>query len=338
MAVSSFSVDSSNPLLAQPSTEAIIARSTSTSDTSQTLTVHGTTVTAGGYDSEAIALTGAFEIEFTNSGSDDWDSLTHAGLSATCAGTVNLYAQGTAGVGSIRFDSNPSNNDTLTIGLGATTQVYTFKTTLTPAANEVLIGGTAADTADNLKRAINDDGVAGTNYGTGTSANAFVSASVVTNVVTITDLLAIDRLSTWVLTESSTNFSLISPNSAVTGTLLASIAAGDTDAYDDIDLANEDLGDTNVPAGLDFQSDWILIAGGHPTLNLIATGTPALSVDYETSTDGSTARAGATSLTAIGSGTFYSVTLGEGSVQYIRLNIDNSGGTADRAVHAKVIY
>lgn len=48
------------------------------------------------------------------------------------------------------------------------TTVYTFKTALTGAAYEVLIGADAATSLDNLKAAVNGTGVLGTTYGFGT--------------------------------------------------------------------------------------------------------------------------------------------------------------------------
>lgn len=70
----------------------------------------------------------------------------------------------------------PANNSTVTIG----DTTYTFKTTLTGAANEVLIG-TAATSLDFLKEAVIDTGTEGTNYGTGTVANTLVTATTNTN-------------------------------------------------------------------------------------------------------------------------------------------------------------
>ncbi len=67
----------------------------------------------------------------------------------------------------------PANNDTVTIG-GYT---YTFKTALTGAAFEVLIGASAAAALDNLKSAINATAGAGTTYGTGTYAHPDVTAT-----------------------------------------------------------------------------------------------------------------------------------------------------------------
>lgn len=67
--------------------------------------------------------------------------------------------------GMIYFSGNPSNNDTVSVN-GVT---YTFKTALTPTANEILIGDTAEDTAENLKLALNAEDGAGTAYATGTT-------------------------------------------------------------------------------------------------------------------------------------------------------------------------
>lgn len=78
---------------------------------------------------------------------------------------------------------NVSNNDTVTID-GV---VYTFKTALTPAANEVLIGASAAASIANLAAAINQQGTSGTTYGAGTLTPPSAYASNVTaTVITIT--------------------------------------------------------------------------------------------------------------------------------------------------------
>lgn len=66
----------------------------------------------------------------------------------------------------------PLNNETVTIG----SRTYTFKTTLTGAANEVLIGAALTNALDNLKAAINGGAGIGTLYGAGTVAHADVIA------------------------------------------------------------------------------------------------------------------------------------------------------------------
>jgi hypothetical protein len=69
--------------------------------------------------------------------------------------------------------------------VGSTT--YTLTSPFVDAANNIDASGTTAQTHENLRRAINDDGIAGTNYGTGTVANADVTA---TDTATTTDITA----------------------------------------------------------------------------------------------------------------------------------------------------
>lgn len=78
-----------------------------------------------------------------------------------------------AATGTLAYAANPSNNDTLTIG-GV---VYTYKTVLTGAANEILIGASASASLDNLIAAITGGAGAGTTYGTGTVAHTSVTAT-----------------------------------------------------------------------------------------------------------------------------------------------------------------
>ena len=66
-----------------------------------------------------------------------------------------------------------ANNETVSIG----GQTYTFKTPFVDAANNIDASVSTAQTHENLRRAINLQGVAGTNYGTGTLINASVSAT-----------------------------------------------------------------------------------------------------------------------------------------------------------------
>lgn len=74
--------------------------------------------------------------------------------------------------------------DTQTVTIGATT--YTFNTVLTDTANNVLIGADVTAMAANLVAAINAAAGAGTLYGTGTVANASVTATSLAGVVTVT--------------------------------------------------------------------------------------------------------------------------------------------------------
>lgn len=83
-----------------------------------------------------------------------------------------------AATGVITLTTIPLDGTKVTVG----STEYTYKTTLStgPAvANEVLIGINVATTRTNLKKAINDEGTAGTHYGTGTVRNATVTAGTI---------------------------------------------------------------------------------------------------------------------------------------------------------------
>lgn len=112
-------------------------------------------------------------------------------ISGTAA-TTTLTSTGTAG-----------NNETFTIG----SRTYTLKTTLTGAANEVLIGAAATNTLDNIKSAINGTGVPGTDYSAATKPNEdFVAGAkdATTLVISATNSNANGSAAT---TETMANFS-----------------------------------------------------------------------------------------------------------------------------------
>lgn len=100
----------------------------------------------------------------------------------------NSFATGT-----FTLDEIPANNDTVTIGA----RVYTFKTALTPAANEVLINSTGSDddekmifSARNLNDAINATTGSGTEWGAGTVAHADVTSHWADKAITVTAIVA----------------------------------------------------------------------------------------------------------------------------------------------------
>lgn len=105
--------------------------------------------------------------------------------------TTTLTSTGVAG-----------NNETFTIG----TRVYTLKTALTGAADEILIGAAATNTLDNIKSAINDTGTRGTQYGLGTSANENVTAGTKTATTLVLDSRFPQIGNTLATTETMANF------------------------------------------------------------------------------------------------------------------------------------
>ncbi|HVM94665.1 MAG TPA: flagellin [Terriglobales bacterium] len=100
-----------------------------------------------------------------------------AAVAATDTLTGANFTQGAAATGTLTFTGNAAASDTVTVG----TKTYTFVTTLSGAANEVLIGGSTAQSILNLEAAINAaPGGAGVAYGAGTVANTAAYASAVT--------------------------------------------------------------------------------------------------------------------------------------------------------------
>lgn len=317
-------------LTAQPSTEKLIIRSTSATDTSQTLTVSGTVSAAP--DTEAFSLLGKREVE----GAKTFTALVAALLSGTAAGTVTVRGQGTKGEGRIIFTENPVDGDTVSLGLAGFAQTYTFKDTLTGAANEVKIGAAASDTAANLDKAINDSGTEGTHYGTGTAANAFLSSTVSGTILTVTDRLACDRQLDWSFTQSGTALSLSTPIGGVDGALLVTVTAGDTARTGAISLDDEALVLGAVPPLTTFVSDWLRTGGKNCTLYLAAGSVASpLSVSYEIATDTGYPVAGATSLTGLDNNR-YAATPEEAGIEYIRLSVTNPNA-APVSVNAKVV-
>lgn len=80
---------------------------------------------------------------------------------------------GTQATGTLTTTGVFADGETVTVGA----QTYTLKSPFVNAANNIDASGTTAQTLENLRRAINGDGVAGTNYGTGTTVNASAFAT-----------------------------------------------------------------------------------------------------------------------------------------------------------------
>lgn len=342
MSVQKFAVGSSSAILAQPATQQIYARSSDPADTGN-LSLTG--LIAATPDGETKALLGQREVLFT----DDYDSLTAAILSAAQAGTISIYAEGTAANGYIYPISQPANNDTVTIGLTGFTQVYTFKTTLTGAAYEVLRGADATASMVNLRRAIRDgdavigDGTGeGSLYGTGTAAHPYATISAISgSILTLTDRVPCKRQLAWVLSQSAAALSLLAPIGGLDGTLLATMAAGVTASYTAFTLASEDLVSTTLPALLGPATDALFVGGRPCTLRFKITNVAtAIPVDYQTSTDGINWADGLTAITDLDN---MSVAVpqfvhpSEANIEYIRLIFVANANTTDAPLDAAVI-
>lgn len=125
----------------------------------------------------------------------------------------------------------PSDGDTVTIqGLQ-----YTYKTTLTGAAFEVLIGVSAAVALDNLKIAINDaGGTEGTEYGVGTYAHPYVTATTNTDTTQVVEARQYGlKGNTFTISENSTHLAW---GAGTMGTVVTTEVAGVENVLDQIKI------------------------------------------------------------------------------------------------------
>lgn len=112
--------------------------------------------------------------------------------SQTMSVGVTVAALSSAGIGfgasasnTLNAIGNVADGDTVTVG----STTYQFKTVMA-GANDIAIGGTAAQTMQNLEKAINGTGTAGVEYFAGTGKSTEVSASASGNTLTVTALAA----------------------------------------------------------------------------------------------------------------------------------------------------
>lgn len=117
-------------------------------------------------------------------------------------GTSGDTSAGVKATGVLTSSGVFQNNETVTID----DVVYTFKTTLTGAAYEVLIGANAAASLDNLKSAINATAGEGSTYGTGTLAHDRVTATTNTDTTQTVEALYVGTYAnSYVTTETCAN-------------------------------------------------------------------------------------------------------------------------------------
>lgn len=113
-----------------------------------------------------------YNVSFTPSGdfnviSDEWNK-----METTAEVLVAGTAAAVKAAGKLTATANPLDTETLTLGV----TLYTFQAALTAGAGHVKIGADLAATLVNLAKAINLNGIAGTDYGVGTVIHPTVSA------------------------------------------------------------------------------------------------------------------------------------------------------------------
>lgn len=329
-----FTVSSTNKLTAQPSTGGkFYYRSDQAVDTGN-LSVTG--LVAAVSTTDTAALNGQKEVQTA----DSFTSITAALLSASQIGNVSVFQQGVAGQGSIQVNTLPANNDTLKVGVIGFERTYTFKTTLTGAANEIHIAASINAQATNIYEAINAGANAGTDYGTGTAAHADLAASAPSgSALVITDKIACNRQLGWTNTQTTgATLSLVAPIGGTDGTLLAYLAIGITQVFNSLTLSTENLGSPTLPAKVAPTTDPLIINGKECTIRLRAPAVSSgIAVKYQTSTDGTNWIDGAVSITNLNNNTQF-IKPTEQNVERLRLAFTANANTSDSNIDARVIF
>lgn len=127
-------------------------------------------------------------------------------LQSTKYGTGTLSAA--KAVAQLIYSGQPADADTLIIG----SKTYTWKTTLTPAVNEIKIGATLAISLANAVAAITAGAGSGTAYGAGTTANAQATAVLAYDTIFLTAISAGGAGNAYALssTTSGSNLTIVS--------------------------------------------------------------------------------------------------------------------------------
>lgn len=116
----------------------------------------------------------ATAISGTSIDTSGWVCMASDGLTITITANRNGYVvSADKATGTLTLTGNALNNETVVIG----SITYTWKTTLTVSAYEVLIGASASASLDNLIAAINRTGASGTAYSEATTRHPTASAA-----------------------------------------------------------------------------------------------------------------------------------------------------------------
>lgn len=207
----------------------------------------------------------------------------------------------------------------------------------TDAAYQVAIGATASETAENLRDAINDSvGTEGTDYGTSTAVNPYLTATVSGVIVTVTDRIACLRYLGWSFAKSGPDISVSAPVGGANGDLLATLTAGQTALYNTISLDDEALTLGLLPGLVNWTSAAVRVSGKRFSIYVAASDVTAAMVasyEFSTQTIPTAWRSGITSIASLDNNSQI-ITPAE-VVEHVRLKINNTNAGA-ASVNAKV--
>lgn len=174
--------------------------------------------------------------------------------------TAHGYSAYVAASGLLTAAGTPSDGDTVTLD----NVVYTFKTTLTGAAFEVLINGSAANALTNLKSAVNTTGVIGTDYGLGTTKHPTTGAGVLTSTTLVFNANTVGAAGNAITTtETSSNLSFgagtlsggVTGNKIVIAGMIPELYNGTFNVTSVTDSTHFTISSTTNSSGLNFTTN-----------------------------------------------------------------------------------
>ena len=256
---------------------------------------------------------------------------------------------GTPATGSIKITSQPSDGETIEIGLTGYLYTFTFKTTVTGSqAGQVKIGTNTSATADNLASAINDAQTGATNPTDNTDWKAYaehpyLSATSSSGTISLTDRINGNRQLAWVITPyDASDFAVCPLRGGIDGTLLVAMAAGtnsaSTSSSSGLDLDSEALTETNVISGVPTYTDAVRV-GGRFALSIKANTSPngAITGIVQLSNDGTNFNHDATGWTDLDSDHDQFILASDYFAEYARLKFNSYSSTNAIALNMKFI-
>ena len=274
-------------------------------------------------------------------GSNNYTSVFSALASASSfTNQIYVFKGNTAAMGLILLKANPTAGKKVTLGLTGHTQDYVFVSALTGTAGQVLIETAVADTAENLKSAINGEAGAGTKYvATSPTPNPYLYVTSRNDtVLNISDRIACNRrLALVASTDEATTITVNVPMGGTNGSPVAAILAGITYVCAALDLSDPLLATTNFPAGVVWISDWITLRSSLKTAYLSAlgiTGSDTLPISYQLSLDTSGLMFSGSESVALTLGSPSATLNIPESCERLRFVIDNSANTTALNIYA----
>lgn len=275
----------------------------------------------------------------------DSDTTIAAALQASMVTNLTAFATSVASA-TVTITGIALGAITITQDAGADFTLTTVAAGTADAANQIrtgyTIGGVAVtetDVANYINLAIDADGTPGQDFGTGTTQNTYITSSSSGVSVNLSDRLAVSRQLAWVFSQSGSALSLPATLSGgATGSTLATIPAGTTTVYNDIDLWSPDLGTDTMPALATPTTNSIAVRGKLSVIHTrCANISSAITAHVETSDDGTNwaSRAATYAITPLDNNQQW-LNINE-PVEFLRVVFDANANTTASAVQMALI-